>query len=156
MSLLQTITAPAISAASSGFLSRAPHGHLIGGVWQVGGDTFDTLDPATGDVLASVARGDAGTVDSAVDLAELGFAIALHPLVMLHGFIRQRQASCAIWRSIAQQRKCPDKLPIYTHSTICWAGCTMARTAKGKTPNEDYLCSQSAHYRGGISRCCWL
>jgi hypothetical protein len=52
MSLAETITAPAISAAASGFLGRAPHGHLIGGVWQAGGDTFDTFDPATGDVLA--------------------------------------------------------------------------------------------------------
>ncbi|KTG11066.1 betaine-aldehyde dehydrogenase [Haloprofundus marisrubri] len=37
------------------------------------GETFDTVDPTTGDVLASVARGDAADVDAAVDAAWTAF-----------------------------------------------------------------------------------
>jgi phenylacetaldehyde dehydrogenase len=69
MTDLSALTAPAHSAATAAFLSRAPHGHLIGGSWQAAGETFDTLDPATGKVLAAVARGDSTTVDSAVAAA---------------------------------------------------------------------------------------
>lgn len=66
MTDLSALTAPAHSAAAAAFLSRAPHGHLIGGNWQAAGETFETTDPATGKVLAAVARGDAATVDQAV------------------------------------------------------------------------------------------
>ncbi|MFA1611663.1 aldehyde dehydrogenase family protein [Halobellus rubicundus] len=43
----------------------------IGGEWQAAasGETFDTLDPTTGEVLASVARGGAEDVDRAVEAA---------------------------------------------------------------------------------------
>ncbi len=44
---------------------------FVGGEWQdaASGDTFDTLDPTTGEVLASVARGRAEDVDRAVEAA---------------------------------------------------------------------------------------
>jgi aldehyde dehydrogenase (NAD+) len=46
-------------------------GHFIGGEWRqpVGGQFFDTTDPASGENLASVAQGSAADVDSAVQAA---------------------------------------------------------------------------------------
>jgi len=47
----------------------------IGGGWQeaAAGETFDTVDPTTGEVLASVARGQETDVDRAVDAAWTAF-----------------------------------------------------------------------------------
>ncbi len=69
MTDLSALIAPAPSAAAAAFLSRAPHGLLIGGDWHAANDTFDTCDPATGKVLAPVSRADPGLVDRAVTAA---------------------------------------------------------------------------------------
>jgi phenylacetaldehyde dehydrogenase len=66
---LAMLELPPLSAAASAFLARAPHGLLIGGAWEPAGETFDSLDPATGKLLAKVARGDAAAVDRAVAAA---------------------------------------------------------------------------------------
>jgi phenylacetaldehyde dehydrogenase len=79
MTDLSALTAPAHSAAAAAFLSRAPHGHLIGGTWQPATETFDTVDPATGKVLAAVARGDAATVDKAVSAARTALETGTWP-----------------------------------------------------------------------------
>src|ERR1035438_4016966 len=46
-------------------------GHFIGGAWvaPVDGQYFDTTDPSSGEVLASVAQGSAADVDAAVGAA---------------------------------------------------------------------------------------
>ncbi|MEV6987290.1 aldehyde dehydrogenase family protein [Sphaerisporangium sp. NPDC051017] len=56
------------------FISR-PRRLFIGGQWTdaVGGEEFDTLDPATGEVLTTVARGRAADVDRAVAAARGAF-----------------------------------------------------------------------------------
>lgn len=79
MTDLSALTAPAHSAAAAAFLSRAPHGHLIGGNWQSASDSFDTRDPATGKVLAAVAKGDAATVDRAVAAARTALEAGAWP-----------------------------------------------------------------------------
>jgi phenylacetaldehyde dehydrogenase len=69
MTNLSTITAPAPSPAAAAFLARAPHGQLIGGAWQPAAATFATVDPATGNELAQIARGNVADVDAAVTAA---------------------------------------------------------------------------------------
>ncbi|MEE4152588.1 MAG: aldehyde dehydrogenase family protein [Erythrobacter sp.] len=61
--------------AAAAFLARGTHKHLIGGRWveSASGETFDTLDPATGERLGKVARGDAADVDAAVAAARATF-----------------------------------------------------------------------------------
>jgi len=56
------------------FLDR-PHRLLIGGQWvdAVAGGTFETRDPATGEVLATVARAEQADVDAAVAAARAAF-----------------------------------------------------------------------------------
>ena len=46
-------------------------GHFIGGAWQqpAAGGFFETTDPSTGEVLATVAQGDAADIDAAVQAA---------------------------------------------------------------------------------------
>jgi phenylacetaldehyde dehydrogenase len=53
----------------------AEHRMLIGGDWvpAASGQTFDTYDPATGEVLASVARGSSEDIDRAVKTARAAF-----------------------------------------------------------------------------------
>jgi len=53
------------------FFDGAPRRLLIGGQWTeaAGGETFETVDPATGEVLATVAKGGAEDVDRAVAAA---------------------------------------------------------------------------------------
>jgi phenylacetaldehyde dehydrogenase len=53
----------------------APRKILIGGKWvsAASGKTFATLDPATGEVLAHVAEGDAQDIDRAVTAARMAF-----------------------------------------------------------------------------------
>jgi aldehyde dehydrogenase (NAD+) len=68
---MSTATLPSdLSQPARDFVSRA-HSHLIGGEWTPAaeGRTFETLDPATGDVLAEVAHGGAEDVDRAVGAA---------------------------------------------------------------------------------------
>src|SRR3984893_7961364 len=47
-------------------------GHFINGTWQppAAGEYFDTTDPSTGEVLASVAQGSAADVSAAVGSAK--------------------------------------------------------------------------------------
>jgi len=61
---------PDLSEPAREFLSRSPH-HLIGGESAPAADgrTFETLDPATGDVLAEVAYGGPEDVERAVGAA---------------------------------------------------------------------------------------
>ncbi|MEO0561920.1 MAG: aldehyde dehydrogenase family protein [Chloroflexota bacterium] len=63
-----------ILPAVSGFLSRE-HKLLIGGEWQAAasGETFETLNPATGEPLCKVAAGDAEDADRAVSAARKAF-----------------------------------------------------------------------------------
>jgi len=59
-----------------GFIrDRAPRGMLIGGEWAqaVSGETFETVNPATGAVLATVASGGPADVDRAVQAARRAF-----------------------------------------------------------------------------------
>ncbi|MCI4646378.1 MAG: aldehyde dehydrogenase family protein [Hyphomonadaceae bacterium] len=65
---------PALAQATQAFLS-SDHGLLIGGARQTGqaGSTFETFDPATGQVIARVAEGRAEDVDLAVKAARKAF-----------------------------------------------------------------------------------
>jgi aldehyde dehydrogenase (NAD+) len=64
----QTITYPA-------FLEGKPKRMLIGNQWvdSASGKTFDSINPATGEVLASVAEGDAEDINRAVAAARRAF-----------------------------------------------------------------------------------
>src|SRR6266852_3652230 len=57
------------------FLKGGPKKLFIGGRWveSASGKTFDTIDPATGEVLAKVAEADAEDVDRAVAAARKSF-----------------------------------------------------------------------------------
>ena len=79
MTDLATLTAPAPSPQAAAFLARAPHGLLIGGEWQAAGGSFETLDPATGKLLAPIARGDAAAVDRAVAAARSALVTGAWP-----------------------------------------------------------------------------
>lgn len=63
------------SAATSAFLARGNMQMLIGGEWvdALSGDTLETRDPATGDVLARVPAAGADDVDHAVRAARDAF-----------------------------------------------------------------------------------
>jgi len=63
------------SPAVRAFLARGPHKLLIGGQWiaAASGETFEVLDPATGERLCAVARGGAQDVDRAVRAARKAF-----------------------------------------------------------------------------------
>ncbi|MDO8614005.1 MAG: aldehyde dehydrogenase family protein [Dehalococcoidia bacterium] len=64
-----------VQPAVRDFLSSGPKRLLIGGRWEesASGKTFETLDPATGQVLARVAEGDDADVDLAVKAARRAF-----------------------------------------------------------------------------------
>jgi acyl-CoA reductase-like NAD-dependent aldehyde dehydrogenase len=66
----QTAQAKELSEAARSFLDRAGK-HLIGGEWADAADgrTFETLDPATGDVICEVAQGGAEDVARAAKAA---------------------------------------------------------------------------------------
>ena len=66
---IANISHPTLSSAASAFLARAPHGLLIGDAWQATGDSFATVDPATGETLAQVSEAKAPDVDRAVKAA---------------------------------------------------------------------------------------
>src|SRR5439155_27317367 len=57
------------------FLKGGPKKLFIGGRWveAAGGETFETIDPATGEVLARVAEGRAEDIDRAVASARRSF-----------------------------------------------------------------------------------
>ena len=72
---MATVSAPnQINREVRDFLSK-PRKMLIGGQWveAVSRDTFATLDPATGEVLAQVAKGEAADIDRAVKAARAAF-----------------------------------------------------------------------------------
>ena len=57
------------------YLDGKPKRMLIGGKWleAASGRTFETRNPATGEVLANVAEGDAEDIDRAVAAARAAF-----------------------------------------------------------------------------------
>jgi aldehyde dehydrogenase (NAD+) len=61
-------------------------GHFINNQWHVAKESFDTIDPSTGDVLASVGQGSAEDVDAAVKAARA----ALRPWQALTPHVRAR------------------------------------------------------------------
>ena len=63
------VVRPEPSQAVAAFLARAPHGLLIDGTWSMTDASFATVDPATGEVLAHVAKGGPGDVGRAVAAA---------------------------------------------------------------------------------------
>jgi acyl-CoA reductase-like NAD-dependent aldehyde dehydrogenase len=65
-----------LSEAARKFVSAAPHGLLIGGEFTpaTGGRTFETIDPATGEVICDVAYAGAEDVDRAVKAAQAALA----------------------------------------------------------------------------------
>ncbi|MET8427682.1 aldehyde dehydrogenase family protein [Nocardia sp. NPDC004860] len=74
MTDLTTPPAAVLLPAVRDFLSR-PRQLFIGGKWidAVAGETFETRDPATGEVLTTVARGRAADVDRAVAAARRAY-----------------------------------------------------------------------------------
>lgn len=74
MTATATTTQPSLLPAVTDFLSRDRE-MLIGDAWVPArsGKTFETLNPATGEVLARVAHGDAADVDAAVQAARAAF-----------------------------------------------------------------------------------
>jgi acyl-CoA reductase-like NAD-dependent aldehyde dehydrogenase len=65
-----------LSEAARKFVSAAPHGLLIGGEFTPasGGRTFETIDPATGEVIGEVAYAGTEDVDRAVKAAQAALA----------------------------------------------------------------------------------
>lgn len=70
-----SITAPQPGEAARTFLSRGTHANFIGGEWvpAAGGETFATLDPATGQELGQLPRSGAADIDRAVAAARKAF-----------------------------------------------------------------------------------
>src|SRR6516164_1825934 len=71
---MATTVIPQIQASVSEFVAK-PRKMLIGGKWveAVSGKTFETYNPATGEVLAHVAEGDKQDIDLAVKAARRAF-----------------------------------------------------------------------------------
>ena len=69
-----TATTPQVRNDVSDFV-RKPRKMLIGGKWveSVSGKTFETYNPATGEVLAHVAEGEQQDIDLAVKAARKAF-----------------------------------------------------------------------------------
>lgn len=70
---LAQIETPPLSPAARAFLARAPHGHLVNRKWEAAQAFFDSIDPATGKTIATVAKGDAATISRAVIAARTAF-----------------------------------------------------------------------------------
>jgi aldehyde dehydrogenase (NAD+) len=69
--------APEAADAARGWLARhgGRFGHWIDGAWtETGRDPFETIDPATGATLATVAQGSEADVDRAVAAARAALA----------------------------------------------------------------------------------
>ena len=71
----QTSATPARNSAATSFLKGSPKKLLINGKWVApkSGKTFETINPATEEVLALVAEGDKADVDEAVKAARKAF-----------------------------------------------------------------------------------
>ena len=69
---MTTATAAQLSDSARAFVEGAPHKLLIGEDWvePASGETFETIDPATGDVICEVAKAGAEDVDRAVKAAQ--------------------------------------------------------------------------------------
>src|SRR5215212_6332505 len=69
---MTTATAAQLSEAARSFVAGGPHKLLIGEDWvePASGETFETIDPATGDVICEVAKAGAEDVDRAVKAAQ--------------------------------------------------------------------------------------
>ena len=69
------IIKPDFGKAAQDFLAKGPHLNFINGQWvpAAGGETFDTLDPATGESLGQIARSGAADVEQAVAAARQAF-----------------------------------------------------------------------------------
>ena len=69
---MTTATAAQLSDSARVFVEAAPHKLLIGEEWveAASGETFETIDPATGDVICEVAKAGAEDVDRAVKAAQ--------------------------------------------------------------------------------------
>src|SRR5208283_1499977 len=67
----QSISKPAPNSAVTSFLRGSPKKLLINGKWVApkSGKTFETINPATEEVLALIAEGDKADVDEAVKAA---------------------------------------------------------------------------------------
>jgi acyl-CoA reductase-like NAD-dependent aldehyde dehydrogenase len=72
---MATVPAEALSDAAREFIARGTAEHFIGGerTPSAGGETFETLDPATGEVIVEVSRAGAEDVDRAVASARAAF-----------------------------------------------------------------------------------
>src|SRR5215212_1840758 len=72
MTAMATATADSLSEAARDFIGRGPCRHLIGGKWleSADGRTFETFDPATGEVITQAAQGGAEDVARAVIAAQ--------------------------------------------------------------------------------------
>jgi phenylacetaldehyde dehydrogenase len=62
-------------APAAAFLARGVHRHFIGGQWveSASGEIFETCDPATGERIGQLARGNAVDIDAAVAAARAAF-----------------------------------------------------------------------------------
>src|SRR5688572_33030805 len=69
---MTTATAAQLSDAARAFVECPPDKLLIGEEWveSASGETFETIDPATGDVICEVAKAGAEDVDRAVKAAQ--------------------------------------------------------------------------------------
>lgn len=70
-----TAQIPQLSAAARAFVDRAPHGLLIDNEWRAAasGETFTTIDPATGEAICEAAQAGGADVDAAVTAARAAF-----------------------------------------------------------------------------------
>jgi acyl-CoA reductase-like NAD-dependent aldehyde dehydrogenase len=68
---MPTVALDSLSEAARRFVEQAPHGLLIGGEFSPAADgrTFETIDPATGEVICEVAFAGPDDVDRAVKAA---------------------------------------------------------------------------------------
>src|SRR5215471_18330910 len=72
---MATIAAPVEASTKVTEFVKKPRKMLIGGQWveAASGKTFDTYNPATGEVLAKVCEGDREDIDRAVKAARKAF-----------------------------------------------------------------------------------
>ena len=71
---MTTSLTPALLPAVAEFVA-SDRKMLIGGAWvdAASGETFETLDPATGQVITRVAKGEAADIDRAVAAARAAY-----------------------------------------------------------------------------------
>ncbi len=69
---MTTATAAQLSESARSFIEEGPHKLLIGEDWieSASGETFETIDPATGDVICEVAKAGSEDVNRAVKAAQ--------------------------------------------------------------------------------------